>query len=214
MISRLLTTDLLLSAITRYTGRLPKEQRSAAVYELFQGFLELLNGWAQLIESSGTAVSLETIATNAFQIWERDEQSGSLDGLKALGADLVETAIGIDQLLNAGRVAENATLSQAKDSQRLKAALEDRLECVTFHQAALIITGQTNSTQAFDPAFKFLAWISARPNLVGDQVSAWLRNELSLQGEAKRMKGKRTPRFPKELARELSKLYRVYGEVP
>src|SRR5260370_1075459 len=141
MISRLVTIDSLVTAITRMHSQLPHDTRGYPV-ELFNFVLEILNRWAHMIESRGASVSLDCILDNVF--WLKTQQRYVDADFTELGLQLIADAAMFDNLLDGSRSTKNFT---SPEMEQMEKALKNS-DKVSFHKAAKIITELTNPTEA------------------------------------------------------------------
>ena len=154
MISRLVTIDLVVTVITRVHGQILAEERIDPV-DLLQPALDILNQWALKIESSGTAVSLDCILFNV--LWLKTLPQYADSDILELGLQLITNAAQFNSLLELKRMAENPP---SPLSETMEKALKSGRK-LTFHQAAKVVTGLANSTEAANRFFEFLVWFQS-----------------------------------------------------
>ncbi len=177
MTSRLVTVDLILTTAVRLqrSALYPPTEDQLAFYGWIR---ELLNRWAKQIERRELAVQLETIAENALRLYSVGAEAASTtwaDDLEKIGYQLIDRAREIESLtLN-----RSAFLYVPEQEVMVRALKEG--ERVDFSKAAMLVTGDTNSTRA-KPRFKeFLKWV------LGDWIAereseAWrLFNEILVE---------------------------------
>jgi hypothetical protein len=155
MISRLVTIDLVVTVITRVHGQILAEERIDPV-DLLQPALDILNQWALKIESSGTAVSLDCILFNV--LWLKTLPQYADSDILELGLQLITNAAQFNSLLELKRMAENPP---SPLSETMEKALKSGRK-LTLHQAAKVVTGLANSTEAANRFFEFLVWFQSR----------------------------------------------------
>lgn len=154
MISRLVTVDLLVTAVTRIHSQLPQDARGDPA-QLFNPVLEILNRWAHKIESQGLSVSLDCILDNVF--WLKTRQQYVDADFAELGLQLIANVPMFDSLLAGSRLTSDL-------ANRFMEAMEKALESpdkVSLHEAAKIITELKNSTEAAKSCRKFLNWFNS-----------------------------------------------------
>src|ERR1700737_3343121 len=149
MISRLVTVDLLVTAATRINSQRPQGDP----IKLFSSVVEILNCWAHKIESQGVSVSVECILDNVFWLKEQ-QQCVEWDDFKNLGLDLIETAAEFDSRLTSDRCLQSVSRPQMERVERAP----ERQDKVAFREAAKIVTGVKNPTEASESCRKCLNW--------------------------------------------------------
>jgi len=193
MISRLVTIDLLVSAVTRTRGQLPGSEWKESI-ELFNTLLKTFNCWAHKIESQGASVSLDCIFENV--LWLKTQQQYFNADFEELGLKLIADASYLDSLLGMGRATQNVP---RPDMEKMEKALESS-DKVSFYEAARITTVLKNPTEAAESFRNFLDWCIhewSTADLLSPNVKGFIERVLSKKRASKKSD------FPRGLATEL-----------
>jgi hypothetical protein len=153
MTSRLVTVDLILATSLRLRNwkLLPVTTEEQVLYGNVR---HLLDGWAKQIETQGLAISLDTIAENAWQIYRRSKKKDSWDIFFEIGSQLISRAREIE-IQDQSRLMDLVDVPAREEI--IKALAEG--ERITFKKAALELTVLTHSTEAQARLEKFLTWV-------------------------------------------------------
>ncbi|MFY9984974.1 MAG: hypothetical protein WAK31_09450 [Chthoniobacterales bacterium] len=153
MTSRLVTVDLILTTSLRLRNwkLLPMTKEEWVFYANVR---EVLNGWAKQIETQGLAISLDTIAENAWQIYRKSKKKDSWDHFFEIGNQLIGRAREIE-MQEVDRLTDLVNVPAREEIIKTLA----RGERITFKKAALELTVLTNPSDAQERLEKFLTWV-------------------------------------------------------
>jgi len=193
MISRHVTTDLLLTLAThaRQLARLHKVDTNENTVN--EQCLEILNAWSKEIEAAQTTISLRSVLENAIRVQEQGDNAT----LQAIGSNLILQASNIDSFLGWQRAMNPIQLATLR---ALDEGLKD-INKVSYNQAAAIIADVQNTTDAAIGLKKigFWRWMSEQHK--GSTISKFLEQVAEAEERSQKIE------IPKLFAERLTNYY-------